>query len=314
MTDTHQTLWSHVHRLPSALPASPFWHAREERLYWVDAALKLLWRVHPRSGTAEHLELPQEPGSVAPCRGGGLLLALRDGLYHMNRWNDEPRRWRAATHDTATHRFGEGRCDPWGRFWVSTQPVGPSATASASLHCLRPRTQAQPELAPMAGGGVAPSGLAWSLDGSVLYWADAGRNAIRALALSQPGLWPPALGAAMPWAHWPREPAAAADGTPAYPGVPGGLALDQAGRCWVAMYGAGEVLGLDVNGRTVARLPLPAQCPTSLCFGGEDGRTLFVTTARLHRGTEELRRLPDSGAVFSTRMDAPGAPTHLYWD
>jgi sugar lactone lactonase YvrE len=37
-------------------------------------------------------------------------------------------------------------------------------------------------------------------------------------------------------------------------------------------------------------------------------RTLYVTTARQMREADELARLPQSGGIFSMRVDVPGLP------
>jgi sugar lactone lactonase YvrE len=50
------------------------------------------------------------------------------------------------------------------------------------------------------------------------------------------------------------------------------------------------------------------------CFGGEDGKTLFVTTARQHRSAAELEAFPQSGCVFSTRVEVPGLPVNFFSD
>ncbi len=314
MSDTPHTHWTKVHDTLCAHGTSPFWHPREERLYWLDAGLRRLWRVHPRSDVVEHLDLPQEPGSVVPCQKGGLLLAMRDGIYHLGSWSDLPRQVRPAPYDTSRQHFGEGRCDPWGRFWVGTR-VDALDRADGALYCLQTRTQAQPELQLMERGALSSAGLAWSLDGRALYWADASRHDIASHAMTQPGRWPPVLGVPMPWARFPRKPEGwSFDHRQGYEGRPGGAALDQEGRYWVAMQDGGQVLCLGERGDIVARYPLPAQCPTSLCFGGADGKTLFVTTSRLHRGEAELRYYPDSGAVFSMPVSSAGQPAHLYWD
>jgi sugar lactone lactonase YvrE len=60
----------------------------------------------------------------------------------------------------------------------------------------------------------------------------------------------------------------------------------------------------------LAELRVPVSRTTSCCFGGEDLRDLFITTA-----PRSIRddRLPDTeplaGAVFRCRVDTPGAPT-----
>jgi sugar lactone lactonase YvrE len=55
-------------------------------------------------------------------------------------------------------------------------------------------------------------------------------------------------------------------------------------------------------------------CPTMPCLGGEDGRTLYVTTARYKRSDTELAALPLSGCVFSTRVEVPGLPVNSFVD
>jgi sugar lactone lactonase YvrE len=49
-------------------------------------------------------------------------------------------------------------------------------------------------------------------------------------------------------------------------------------------------------------------CPTMCAFGGDDLRTLYVTSARQMRDDGELARLPHSGSIFSMRVGVPGLP------
>ena len=41
-------------------------------------------------------------------------------------------------------------------------------------------------------------------------------------------------------------------------------------------------------------------------FGGDDLRTLYVTTARGGRPAEEIEKFPQSGGVFAMRVSVPG--------
>jgi sugar lactone lactonase YvrE len=61
-------------------------------------------------------------------------------------------------------------------------------------------------------------------------------------------------------------------------------------------------------------MAVPARCPTMPCFGGHDLRTLYLTTARYKRPDEELQTWPDSGCVFSMRVDVPGLPVNFFRD
>src|SRR4051795_12807120 len=62
-------------------------------------------------------------------------------------------------------------------------------------------------------------------------------------------------------------------------GIPDGLTLDDEGGVWVALYGGSRVHRYDESGQLDAVLKVPAKNVTSCCFGGDDGRSLFVTTA-----------------------------------
>ena len=55
-------------------------------------------------------------------------------------------------------------------------------------------------------------------------------------------------------------------------GIPDGLAVDEAGCVWVAVYGAGAALRFAPDGGVDRRLDVPAVSVTSLCLGGSDLR------------------------------------------
>jgi sugar lactone lactonase YvrE len=49
-----------------------------------------------------------------------------------------------------------------------------------------------------------------------------------------------------------------------------------------------------------------------MAFGGNDLRTLYITTVSSKRSTEELAACPLSGCLLSLRVDVPGLPEHPY--
>jgi xylono-1,5-lactonase len=87
-------------------------------------------------------------------------------------------------------------------------------------------------------------------------------------------------------------------------GDPDGLAVDVDGCVWVAVLGGFGVARFTPDGRLDRRLDVPSGFVTSLCFGGADGRDLYVTTAD---NTEDPER---RGTVFRTRVDVSGAPVY----
>jgi len=56
------------------------------------------------------------------------------------------------------------------------------------------------------------------------------------------------------------------------------------------------------------------QCPAAVCFGGEDLKTLYVTSASHHRHPKELEAFPLSGAVLSMRVEVAGLAVNFFCD
>lgn len=93
--------------------------------------------------------------------------------------------------------------------------------------------------------------------------------------------------------------------TAAAPGLPDGLAVDEAGRLWLGMYGGGCVACFTPDGELERTVPMPADNVTSLCFGGDDCRDVYIVTC----DTREDPAL--KGCVYRMRVDVPGLPTAL---
>ena len=105
---------------PDLLGESPFWHPHERRLYWVDIQARQIRRLSPGHGTVESWTVPSEPGCIAPASSGGLVMALRDGIYRARSWGGPLECVVRMAHDVTTTRFNDGKADPVGRFWAGT--------------------------------------------------------------------------------------------------------------------------------------------------------------------------------------------------
>jgi len=75
LPDWHTVGWQTLGSAHYALGESPFWHAQEQRLYWVDIPGKQLLRAQFAHGTPTQVQawdMPSEPGCIAPAVGGGV--------------------------------------------------------------------------------------------------------------------------------------------------------------------------------------------------------------------------------------------------
>ena len=134
----------------------------------------------------------------------------------------------------------------------------------------------------------APNGLAFSPDESLLYVADSG--------ISPPdGHRDPAR----PGGHSihvydvfdGRLCKNGREFVEVNPGLPDGFRVDEHGNVWTSS--ADSVQVFDPSGELIERIPVPEKI-ANLCFGGDDGRTLYVTATtslyRIHTTTRDAAR------------------------
>jgi gluconolactonase len=129
------------------------------------------------------------------------------------------------------------------------------------------------------------NGCGYSPDGSIFYGCDYHRGLVLAAERHQDGTYGTSRIAAV-------SPSGQADG----------MAVDENGALWVALGARGTIGRFRPDGHLESELEVPAQFVASLCFGGSDGRDLFITTPD---ATEDPRL---DGCVFHTRVDIAGAP------
>jgi len=305
------TSWSVVFGQPDQLGESPFWHPQERMLYWVDIPARQIRRVDPDAGEVESWAMPMEPGCIAPLRSGGLAIALRDGIYRASAWGGLLSLVARFNHDIATTRFNDGKADPVGRFWAGTM-YEPRDARKAELYSIDLReSNGKPRIELMAHNAIIANGLAWSPDASTLYWADTPNHVIHAWDWEAQSN---VMSRHRVFQQFPGKPAGWKPGEPGYGGRPDGAAVDAQGNYWSAMFEGQRLLKFSPAGQILAEFPLPVRCPTMPCFGGDDLKTLYVTSASYNRSAEELQALPLSGCVIATRVDVPGLPVNFVSD
>ena len=302
------TTWHPLTPQPYALGESPFWHPVEQMLYWVDIPGQHIHRCNVFMGSVESWAMPSEPGCIAPAQSGGLVIALRDGIYRAATWGGALLKLAGAQHDTATTRFNDGKADPAGRFWAGTM-YEPRSQADAQLFSLN-----NGALDVKVSNATIANALAWSPDAKTIYWADTPTHTVRAWDFD---LAANSMSNERVFKQWPAKPAGWQFGAPGfenYGGRPDGAAVDCEGNYYVAMFEGARICKLSPTGVELASMAVPAQCPTMPCFGGDDLKTLYVTTASYNRSPVELHAYPKSGCVFSMRVDVPGLPVNFFRD
>jgi D-xylonolactonase len=182
-------------------------------------------------------------------------------------------------------RFNDAVADSTGRVLTGTMPT---ATRESMLVRIEPDGSDRVVL----GGLGQSNGMVFDPDERVLFHVDTRHAVLRAydydLRAGQPG------------------PARVVRRFDAKDGVPDGMAADEEGSLWVAMWGGGCVIRIDPSsGREIDRLRVPTPLTSSVAFGGPDLSDLYITTAG---GDERARHGELAGSLFAACVGIRGAP------
>jgi sugar lactone lactonase YvrE len=274
------------------LGEGPLWLA-EGRLTWVDilGGLVLVGRPDGERVVLEHrYEVGLHVGAAIPIEGGGWLLAAARGFAHLA--EDGSVEVLAELEEDGI-RLNDAGCDPAGRLWAGSMAYDETPDAGSLF-----RVDLDGSVTRMLRRRQVSNGIDWSPDGRTVYYADSGHGVIyRAAYDVESG----EMGPLAPF--FTPEPGQ---------GFPDGLTVDAEGMLWVAFWAGAAVRRIDPSGRIVAEIPTGAPNTTSCALGGDDGRTLFITTASAGMSDEELAAAPRAGRLLAARVDVPGPPARPF--
>lgn len=273
----------------SELGEGPVWQADESAVYFVDIKQRHVHRFSTLSRQTTTWEAPAAPGFLVPHVDGGFICGLKDGLYRFDSQTSRFTKVKEVEPHLPFNRLNDGFVDTHGYLWFGSMDDG-EEQPTGSLY----RVADSGEIVQQDEGYVITNGPAMSPDGATLYHGDTLRRVVYAFdvdargGLSRKRLFATIVGT----------------------GYPDGMAVDAEGCVWVALFGGARIERYAPDGRLVEQIPFPCSNITKLAFGGDDLRTVYVTTAKKGLTSDELRRQPLAGGLFSFRTDVPGlAPT-----
>ncbi len=266
-----------------ALGEGPLWHPEREQLFWFDILGKqLLTRDENGPSSWSFDEYVSAAGWIDHDT---LLIATQSGLSRFDIATGDKSRVAALEQDNAITRSNDGRADPWGGFWIGTMGINAEEHAGSIYRYYKG------ELRKIIRGITISNSIAFAPDRSVAYYTDTPSRQIMQVSLSATDGWP--IGA-------PTLCIDLNDG-----GFnPDGSVVDSEGCIWNAQWGAGRVARYTAAGALIAAYDLPATQATCPAFGGDDLRTLFVTTA-----AQDINGDPD-GRTFQISTDTHGQKEH----
>ncbi len=293
VTTVHPARVECVVRGADQLGETPLWCERERKLWWLDIERPRLQSFDPASG--RHSATPFECtylGSQALCDDGSRLLALDLGLHLQDRASGALAPL-AQVEGGLDNRLNDGRVDARGRFWVGTMD-NQLHRPNGALYRVDPDGGAHR----MLDGVIVSNGIAFSPDNRTMYFTDTRRYQswrfdldVDAGSLSNQRLF--------------------ADHS-ATKERPDGACVDADGCVWMAFFAGRRVVRHRPDGEVDLVVPLPVTNPTCLCFGGDDLRTLYVTTAAKFLSPEQRAAEPLAGGLFAVHGVGQGLPEHRF--
>ena len=274
----------------------PLWSGRDRFLYWIDIDSRLVHRYDPDDSRSDTRELPGRPGALALTHDPDcLLVAMEHELVDLT-WSTGAltRRVELEVQGSPT-RLNDGRTDTAGRFWVgSMDDPANSGRRAATLHRVEPDGRCRRVQTDV---GVS-NGLAFSPDGSVMYWADTTRELV--------------------WAYDYDVAAGTRRNKRVFldfaklPGKPDGACIDDTGCYWVACVYGWALLRATPDGDVDRVIDLPVEKPSMPAFGGDALDIMYVTSISTGGSTPAGAGQPLAGALLTVAAGVRGLPEPLF--
>ncbi|MFD1715464.1 SMP-30/gluconolactonase/LRE family protein [Amnibacterium flavum] len=265
----------------------PLWDPKGNRLLFVDLLVGDIISVSPDGDTARH-HIDDIAAALRIRDSGGFVVAVEQGFRFLD---DDLRRVGdyIPAFDTAGVRMNDGGCDPQGRFYCGSMAYS-AADGAGTLYSI----EADHSVRTVLSGVTISNGLQWNAAGTRAFYNDTPTARVDVYDFDGES------GAFSNRRTFTEVPG---------PGMPDGMAIDEQDGIWIALWEGSSVQHYDRDGRLDRVVELPVSRVTACTFGGDDLKTLYITTSQEE---VDLADEPLAGAVFSVRVDVAGARAHTF--
>jgi sugar lactone lactonase YvrE len=274
------------------LGEGPVWNEKTSCLLWVDIEIGVLHEISWPKKAVRTWKMPQPAGMVALQQDGNAIIALQEGLVHIN-VNSGNISWLLQLEKQYhNNRANDGKCDVKGRLWLGTMNFN-CTDPTGALYLIDKNLRVTKKLQNL----TIPNGMAWSKDNKRMYFIDSATFKVDAYMFDQK------TGEIV----FERTAIKMSEEL----GMPDGMTIDERGMLWIAHWGGFCVRCWNPEtGEQLAAIQIPAPQVTSATFGGKNMDELFITTARTGMQAIELEKYPLSGHLFHIKLPVKGLPAN----
>ena len=269
------------------LGESIVWDHDTQLLWWVDGIGMFIHKLNPATGQKQSWKMNEEVGSIGLRKAGGLVVGMRSGFYFFSPETGALTEIARPDAERPGNRFNDGKVDRYGRFWSGTVEAG-AYTPRGRLWRLDPDLKTTL----IMEGITCINGMSFSPDNRLMYFTDSFSCRIDVFDYDATD------GSIYNRRHFADIPLGR--------GTCDGSTVDADGCFWSANIDGWCVTRYDPRGRIDTVINLPVRRVTSLCFGGPDLDTLYVTTARRRMQEKELAQQPLAGKLLAVRPGVKG--------
>jgi len=263
------------------LGEGPIWEAENNRLIWLDIALGKVhfWNASNNEHTCYEFSLrisalaKNKLDQYIAASDKGFVMLDFEHCTHMPIVDPE--------YDKPNNRFNDGKLDANGCFWAGTMDEVNGEKGAGKLYMLKEDGTVETKINDV----TCSNGLGWSRNNDRFYFIDSlAYNVVEFDFDLASGM----ISNKKVLYTFPEEE-----------GLPDGMCVDRNGNLWVAIWGAGKVVQIDVQQKIVFQeIQVPAKQVTSCTFGGINMSDLFITTARIGLSEAQLEATPHAGGVY----------------
>lgn len=282
MTKTLQKISSPLCQLGEGL----CWHQPTQTLFWLDIEGHTIHRYDPQNKQMQSQTTDKFIGMITGLDNGGLR-AFADGeIWDLDITDFTNITWikitENFTHNAPDVLVNDGKADRFGGLVVGCKHTTCEQPTASLYYFKNGAKQGQV----MASNITVCNGPAFSPDGKTMYFADTPTGNIMAYDYEAGG-------------HISNERifVRLSGG-----GIPDGMTVDADGYLWNAEWGGSCVKRYNPNGTVERIIEMPVPHVTNVCFGGDDLKTLFITTAFAGMDDTTRKKFPDSGATYQIYM------------
>ena len=268
---------------------------KDQNLFWLDIDnITKLYKFNLITEKKDYFEIPEIVTATSIKSKDELVLISNKGVNIFNIKNKKYSRILNIEDKIEHTRSNDGACDAMGRIWFGTMQnnfdeKGNDIPINDHIGKLY-KVDNNKKITIVESGLGIPNTFIWSPDNTKFYFTDTlDGNILKYEYELQEGK----ISNKQNFAKFDR-------------GFPDGSTIDTDGCIWNCRYGGSCVVRFDPNGNVDQVFEMPVKNITNCIFGGNDMRTLFITTAS-NNGNDQHEL---DGSVFALNLNYEGLEDH----